>query len=43
MCIWYFYTDYYETDCGQQMEEETHDAVEPDFCPWCGEKIKIEK
>lgn len=41
-CTWIYYDGswYYETNCGQQMEGETHDAVEPDYCPWCGGKIE---
>lgn len=43
MCIWNFYTDYYETDCGEQMEENTYQAVAPVYCPWCGNEVKIEE
>jgi hypothetical protein len=41
-CTWYFYTDYYEADCGNQMEEEDFEPIQPTFCPFCGGKIDIE-
>lgn len=38
-CEWYLYTDYYETDCGNQMEKEDYDSTQPTYCPFCGNKI----
>ena len=42
-CIWTFYTDYYETGCSNQMDEEDYDRVQPEYCAYCGDKITIEK
>lgn len=41
-CKWYFYTNYYETDCSSQIEEEDFELIQPTFCPFCGGKIDIE-
>ena len=43
-CEWILYEeeDYYETECGQSAEKWDIDNISPDFCPWCGAKIKWE-
>ena len=40
-CEWTFYTDYYETGCSNQMEEEDYEPIQPIYCPFCGNKINI--
>jgi DNA-directed RNA polymerase subunit RPC12/RpoP len=43
-CTWYFYDEdeYYETECGASIEKEDKDNICPTYCPYCGDKIKIE-
>jgi len=41
-CDWYFYTDYYESNCGQQIEIEDYENTEPIFCPYCGNEIDLQ-
>lgn len=38
-CNWFFYTDYYETDCGQDLTEFEFENIDATFCPYCGNKI----
>lgn len=40
-CKWDKYEDYYDSQCGNQMDECDFDNVCPSFCPYCGDKIEF--
>lgn len=46
-CNWIRYgeanTDYFETQCSHSLEFEEYDIICPSFCPYCGNKISINK
>ena len=41
-CTYYFYEDYYETDCSNQLEEEEFTNLDATYCPFFCFLIEIE-
>lgn len=40
VCVYTFYSDYYETGCQHSIEEYDYDNIVPTYCPYCGDKIE---
>ena len=42
-CTWgLILDDYFETDCMNQVDLDDYEEICPEYCPYCGSKIKIE-
>ena len=42
ICKWYFYTDYFETECSNSITDNDYGNIQPTYCPYCGNEIEID-